>query len=67
MSKIVKSDAEWRTQLSAEEYEVARGKGTERPFSGRYHDCKDEGVYACICCGEALLLQLLLRTFLQCT
>jgi peptide-methionine (R)-S-oxide reductase len=54
MAKISKSDAEWRAQLTAEEYEVTRRKGTERAFTGRYHDCKDEGVYACICCGEPL-------------
>lgn len=54
MSKIEKTDAEWRTQLSAEEFDVARRGGTERAFTGRYHDCKDKGVYACICCGEPL-------------
>ena len=54
MTKIEKSDAEWRAQLSAEEFDVARRGGTERAFSGRYHDSKDKGVYACVCCGEPL-------------
>ncbi len=52
--KIVKSDDEWRAELSAEAYQVARGHGTERPFTGEYNDCKDAGVYRCICCGNAL-------------
>ena len=54
VDKIVKSDAEWRRQLSPEEYEVTRRKGTERPFTGRYHDSKDKGTYACVCCGQPL-------------
>jgi len=52
--KTEKSDAEWRAQLTAEQYQVTRGKGTERPFTGKYHDCKDEGIYTCICCGTPL-------------
>ena len=52
--KITKTNAEWRAQLSDEEYHVTREKGTERAFTGRYHDCHDEGTYACVCCGEAL-------------
>jgi peptide-methionine (R)-S-oxide reductase len=52
--KITKTEAEWRAQLSDEEFHVARQKGTERAFAGRYHDCHDAGTYACICCGEAL-------------
>jgi len=54
MDKIVKSDAEWRRQLSQEEYEVTRRKGTERAFTGRYHDSKERGTYACVCCGLPL-------------
>jgi peptide-methionine (R)-S-oxide reductase len=54
MTKIEKTDTEWRAQLSAEEFDVARRGGTERAFTGRYHDSKDKGVYACICCGEPL-------------
>lgn len=52
--KIEKPDSEWRTQLTEDQYQVTRGKGTERPFSGEYHDCKDSGVYNCICCGTPL-------------
>ena len=52
--KIEKSDAEWREQLTREQYDVTRKAGTERAFTGKYHDCKDAGTYACICCGEPL-------------
>ena len=52
--KIKKPDSEWQTQLTEEQYQVTRRKGTERPFSGEYHDCKDSGVYNCICCGTPL-------------
>jgi len=52
--KIEKTDTEWQSQLTDEQYKVTRGKGTERPFSGEYHDCKDSGVYHCICCGMPL-------------
>jgi peptide-methionine (R)-S-oxide reductase len=54
--KITKTEAEWRAKLSDEEYHVTREKGTERAFSGRYHDCHDEGTYNCICCGAPLFL-----------
>ena len=50
LPRVEKSDAAWRAQLSAEQYEIARGKGTERPFCGTLLDNKKEGVYACICC-----------------
>lgn len=52
--EISKTDAEWRAELSPEEYEVCRQKGTERPFSGEYWNHWDEGVYRCRCCGEPL-------------
>ena len=52
--RITKSDAEWREQLSREQYEVCRRKGTERAFTGEYNDCKREGTYRCVCCGNAL-------------
>ncbi len=54
MSKIQKSDDEWRKQLSDEEFHVARKKGTERAFTGRFFDCHDKGTYKCVCCGAAL-------------
>jgi peptide-methionine (R)-S-oxide reductase len=52
--KVVKSDAEWKAQLSPEEYHVTRKHGTERAFSGQYHDTKTQGRYDCICCGQPL-------------
>jgi peptide-methionine (R)-S-oxide reductase len=52
--KVVKSDAEWREQLSPEQFEVCRKKGTERAFTGIYWDCKKDGVYRCACCGAEL-------------
>lgn len=52
--KVTKTDAEWRQQLTPEQYRVTRQKGTERAFTGEYHDTKDEGIYTCVCCGEAL-------------
>jgi methionine-R-sulfoxide reductase len=51
---VVKSDAEWREQLTPAEFQIARGKGTERPFCGTLLDNKREGVYTCICCGMPL-------------
>lgn len=53
-AKVTKTDAEWRAQLTPMQYNVTRKKGTERPFSGDYHDCKDKGVYRCVCCGSEL-------------
>jgi peptide-methionine (R)-S-oxide reductase len=52
--KIQKPDADWREQLTDEQYEVARKKGTERAFAGEFHDCKDDGIYVCRCCGAEL-------------
>ncbi|HSG90712.1 MAG TPA: peptide-methionine (R)-S-oxide reductase MsrB [Pseudomonadales bacterium] len=54
MSKVVKSDAEWREQLSPEAYKVTRKGGTERAFSGPYWDSKTPGVYHCACCDAPL-------------
>jgi peptide-methionine (R)-S-oxide reductase len=52
--RIEKSDAEWRAQLTPEQYEVCRRKGTERAFTGEYWDCKEAGTYRCACCGNEL-------------
>ena len=52
--RIEKSDAEWREALTPEQYRVARQKGTERAFTGKFWDDKTPGVYRCICCGETL-------------
>jgi peptide-methionine (R)-S-oxide reductase len=54
VARVVKSDAEWRTQLSAAAYQVARHEGTERPFSGEYVKNHAAGLYRCICCDTAL-------------
>ena len=52
--KIKKTDAEWRSELSPEEYAVTRQSATERPFTGRYWNCHDDGTYRCVCCGAEL-------------
>jgi len=52
--KISKTDEQWRAQLSAKQYEVTRRHGTERAFTGAYWDCKDAGIYRCICCANPL-------------
>ena len=54
MDKIEKSDAEWREQLTDEQYYVTRQKGTERPFTGKYNDFKEQGTFTCVSCGAEL-------------
>lgn len=54
VEKIQKTDAEWQEQLTPEQYQVARKHGTERAFTGKYHDNKKAGIYNCICCGSEL-------------
>ena len=53
-AKVVKSAAEWKAQLSPEEFHVTRQHGTERAFSGRYWNTKAPGLYRCVCCGLEL-------------
>ncbi len=53
-AKIVKSDQEWKRELTPEQYQVCRRKGTERAFTGQYWDAKEKGVYRCVCCGNEL-------------
>lgn len=52
--KITKTEAEWRSQLSPEQYHVTRQHGTERAFTGAYWDHHDRGMYRCVCCGTEL-------------
>jgi len=52
--KIVKSEQEWKQQLTPQQYDVTRKKGTEGAFTGEYWDCKEKGVYHCMCCGAEL-------------
>jgi peptide-methionine (R)-S-oxide reductase len=52
--KVVKSDEEWKRLLTPEQYRITRHKGTERAFTGEYWDCKEPGLYRCVCCGAAL-------------
>jgi peptide-methionine (R)-S-oxide reductase len=52
--KVIKSDEEWRQILTPAQYEVTRNKGTEPPFTGKYYDFHEEGVYHCICCDNEL-------------
>jgi peptide-methionine (R)-S-oxide reductase len=54
VEKVQKTDAEWRQQLTPEEYEIARHGGTERAFTGKYWNNHEHGIYRCICCGNAL-------------
>jgi peptide-methionine (R)-S-oxide reductase len=52
--QVSKTDEEWRKELSPEQYEILRRKGTERPFTGKYVDVKDKGMYRCAACGAEL-------------
>jgi len=52
--KIEKTEQEWKNELTPEQYQVCRLKGTERPFTGEYYKTKDPGVYKCAACGQAL-------------
>lgn len=52
--KVEKSDAQWKAELTPEQYQVCRKKATEPPFSGEYYYNKSEGTYLCVCCGNEL-------------
>jgi peptide-methionine (R)-S-oxide reductase len=52
--KVVKTDAEWKAELTPQQYEVTRKHGTERAFTGEYHATKEPGTYLCVCCGQDL-------------
>ncbi len=52
--RVEKTDEEWKKQLTPEEYQITRGKGTERPFTGEYCESHEPGLYACRCCGTPL-------------
>lgn len=54
MDKVSRTDADWRVQLSPDEYAVTRLKQTERPFTGRYWNTHSHGTYVCVCCGTPL-------------
>ena len=49
-----KTEKEWQSELTPEQFAVCRKKGTERAFTGKYYNCKDEGIYHCVCCGNKL-------------
>ncbi len=52
--KIARSDAEWRRQLTDQQYKITRKAGTERPFSGPHQNVREPGMFRCVCCGEPL-------------
>jgi len=54
MGRVIKTDAEWRQQLTPAQYHICREHGTERAFTGQYFDCHEDGQYHCVCCGAPL-------------
>lgn len=54
LNKVEKTEQEWKAQLTPEQFKVTRQKGTERAFTGKYHDHKGKGIYKCVCCGTEL-------------
>ena len=56
MAKLIKTYDQWKQQLTPEQFEVTRQRGTERPFTGEYADCWTDGTYSCVCCGQDLFV-----------
>jgi peptide-methionine (R)-S-oxide reductase len=56
MAKLLKTYDEWKNLLTPKQFEVTRRAGTERPFTGEYHDCWTKGTYQCVCCGQDLFV-----------
>ena len=54
VARVVKTNAEWRAQLTPEQFRITRSQGTEAPFCGIFHDHKKAGIYTCVCCGLPL-------------
>ena len=54
VKRITKTEDAWREQLTPEQFEICRNKGTEHAFSGKYYDCKETGKYHCVSCGNEL-------------
>jgi peptide-methionine (R)-S-oxide reductase len=54
VERIKKTEDEWKKSLSKESYNVARQRGTEQAFTGKYHNCHEDGIYQCVCCGTDL-------------
>ena len=54
VERIEKTDDDWKKSLSKESYNVARHQGTEQAFTGKYHNCHEDGIYQCVCCGTDL-------------
>jgi peptide-methionine (R)-S-oxide reductase len=53
-TKVIKTDKQWQKDLTPEQYYIARQKGTEPPFTGKYCDMHEDGIYRCACCGAEL-------------
>lgn len=54
VEKVYKEDGKWQETLTPEQFQVARKKGTEMAFTGKYHDCHEDGIYQCVCCDTDL-------------